>query len=201
MTLFNKDRINGAINQEYETNLLIIIFFITGFIGWIWEVLLEFLTDGIFVNKGTLIGPYLPIYGFGCLLILLLFTNVKMRKIASNLLLSFVLICVIFTFLEYGTSFYLEKVYGMRWWDYSDYYFNLNGRISLITSILFGIAGCFGLYCYAPFVNKLIKKVHPKTIKAICFILVFIIIVDFVYCFRNPNAGEGITAIIFHRFY
>lgn len=191
-----KDKIKDAQNPNYNIQTLIIIFFLTAFIGWIWEILLELMNNGRLVNKGTLIGPYLPIYGYGCLFIVVLFTKTKLKNIGNNVPSAFLLITIICTLLEYCTSLYLEKVYGMRWWDYSNNFLNLNGRISLITSLFFGIAGCFGLYFYAPYVNKMLTKIPTKVTKIMCIILVSIFIIDNIYCFKHPNSGEGITTIV-----
>lgn len=191
-----KIKINNCKEEKYSVKSLIIIFFVTAFIGWIWEILLELIINGNLVNKGTLIGPYLPIYGYGCIFTILLFTKTNIKNISNNIIKTFCVIVLIFTALEYFTSLYLEKVYGLRWWDYSNYSLNLNGRISLITSLFLGIAGCYGLYFYAPYINKKIMKISKNLLKIICSILVIIFFIDNVYCFKNPNSGEGITTVV-----
>ncbi|MBR6033786.1 MAG: putative ABC transporter permease [Clostridia bacterium] len=188
-----KDKVEQATTQEYDTKSFIIIFFLSAFIGWVLEVVLELIDNGRFVNRGVLIGPYLPIYGYGCLLVLLTFSKTKLKKVSSNAIATFLLITLFCTILEYCTSIFLETVYGMKWWDYSNNILNFQGRISLITSLFFGIAGCFALYDYAPFINNKIEKIPNKIITAICIILICIYLIDSIYCIKYPNMGEGIT--------
>lgn len=182
--------------QNYNTQTLIILFFLSAFIGWIWEVILEVIDSGKLVNKGVLIGPYLPIYGFGCLFILLLFSKTKLKNLAHNFFVTFLLVTLTCTILEYCGSVYLETVYGMRWWDYSNIILNFQGRISLITSILFGIAGSFGLYYFAPYINKRLLKISNKVLEIICLILISVFVIDNIYCLKHPNSGEGITTVV-----
>jgi len=188
-----KNKINQAYMQDYNIETLIIIFFSSSFIGWIWEVINMFAEEGILVNRGILIGPYLPIYGCGCLLILLIFLKTKLKKICKNIFGTFLLTALLCTILEYGTSYYLEIVYGMKWWDYSKYFLNIHGRISFITSMFFGIMGCFCLYIYAPFIKEKVKKIPKKITIVICIILILFFLVDNIYSFKNPNTGNGIT--------
>ena len=192
---------NNCINEKYDTKTLIIIFFLTAFIGWLWEVFLELALSGILVNKGIFIGPYLPIYGFGIILILLMFSRTSLKKFSNNRFISFFIISIICTLLEFGTSVILEKIYGMKWWDYSNYWLNFNGRISIITSFIMGVAGSFGFYIYAPSVRKKIKRVNQKYLTIICCIWVLIFSIDFCLCYKNPNQGIGITEnIVFNLF-
>ena len=115
-------------NLALWSNILYIIFnyhiFCYVFLGWIWEVGLHLFRYQEFVNRGILHGPWLPIYGSGSILILILLK--KFRK-KSLLILSAMLVCGV---VEYGASYVLERMHnGVRWWDYSDYFLNLHGRI------------------------------------------------------------------------
>lgn len=118
-----------------ETFSKYFLYFLTySFIGWAWEVFLSFVRTHKFVNRGFLNGPYCPIYGIGALLFLQLqyFTDRKVEL--------FFLGAVIACALEYIISFTLEKLFKARWWDYSDWPMNLNGRICIYGFIVFGIA-------------------------------------------------------------
>ena len=95
--------------------------------------------------------------------------------------------------LEYFTSIYLEKMYGLRWWDYSDYFWNIDGRICFLASVFFGLVGSFGLYIVAPKVNNQIKKIPSKVQTFICAVLLIAFLIDFGYCLEHPNSGDGIT--------
>ena len=152
------------------------------FIGWIYEVLYHLLNNGKFINSGTMIGPWLPIYGSCGLLIY--FLSLKFRdKPYKMFILSFFLSGVI----EYLTSFYLEKVYGMRWWDYSNYAFNINGRICLAALIVFSVIALLVMYFVLPLLNKIYDKVNPRIMGIILVILFVVFATDFIYSTIYPN--------------
>lgn len=127
------------------------LFIIYSFIGWVMEVFWTLFTDKKLVNRGFLIGPYCPIYGVGCLLLIVLLDRFK-----YSVLLLFFMSIIICSILEYSTSFFMEKLFKARWWDYSDYKFNLNGRICAATMIPFGILGVLVVYFLNPFISKFI---------------------------------------------
>mgnify|MGYP000694838553 FL=1 len=121
------------------------MFFIFSCIGWLWEVSLHLITDGVFVNRGAMHGPWLPIYGSGGILILTL-----LKKFRDKPYLCFILIFVLCGFLEYTTSYVMEMNTGLKWWDYSGYFLNLDGRICAEGLCVFGIGGMAFIYVLAP---------------------------------------------------
>ena len=134
-------------------------FFVYCFIGWIYEVIWEFKVGNGFVNRGFLYGPYLPIYGFGVLTLLLLLHKLMKKKIkilGINIMpiIIFLLILFIVSFVEYISSVGMEILFHKRWWDYSYDKFNLNGRICLETMIPFGVGILLLWYVVNPFVLK-----------------------------------------------
>lgn len=88
------------------------------------------------INRGFFIGPYLPIYGFSTILMCLF-----LEKYKHDIVALFVMSLMLCTVVEFITSYILEKIFKVRWWDYSHLSFNINGRVCLLNSILFGIAG------------------------------------------------------------
>ena len=124
------------------------LFIIYSFIGWIMEVVWNLFTDKKLVNRGFLIGPYCPIYGVGCLLLILL-----LGKFKSDPVILFFMSIIVCSILEYSTSYIMEKLFKARWWDYSEYKLNLNGRICAATMIPFGILGVLVVYYLNPFVS------------------------------------------------
>lgn len=127
------------------------LFIIYSFIGWTMEVVWNLFTDKKLVNRGFLIGPYCPIYGVGCLLLIIL-----LGKFKSEPVLLFFMSIIVCSILEYSTSYIMEKLFKARWWDYSEYKFNLNGRICAATMIPFGILGVLVVYYLNPFVSKFV---------------------------------------------
>ncbi|MGN1012807.1 MAG: DUF975 family protein [Clostridia bacterium] len=180
--------------QKYSVTSLILMFFTFSFFGWLWEVGIYLFKDGRFVNRGTMQGPWLPIYGTGCLVILfLLFLPKKYKKITDNPILTFFIVVLLCGTIEYSTSWYLEATHGMRWWDYTGYFLNINGRVCFEGLMFFGIGGCLSLYVIAPNMQKLISKIPRKLREAICVILVILFLADSAYSSINPNVGAGIT--------
>ena len=118
------------------TFLLLIIYSI---LGWCGEMI--YCSAGqrkLCEKRGFLNGPVCPIYGHGALVVLLC-----LHGGCKNPLLTFLLGAVLTSLVEYITSFAMEKLFHMRWWDYSQYKFHLNGRICLLNSTLFGLASVF----------------------------------------------------------
>ena len=180
-------------NKKYELTSMILFFFIFSFIGWVWEVALFLFKYGVFVNRGVLHGPLLPIYGFGCTIIVALTRFKNFRKLLKNPTLTFLLIVVLCSTIEYITSWYIEMSNGLRYWDYTGIFLNINGRISFESSIFFGLGGSLCIYIVAPFLERKIQKIKTETQMIICFILVVFIIMDSMYSYKNPNVGVGIT--------
>ncbi len=172
----------------YTVWSLILMFFAFSLVGWLWEVSLHIITDGVFVNRGTMHGPWLPIYGFGAIYILI-FLN-RFRK---NVFVEFIGAVILSGFVEYMTSWYLEITKGMRWWDYTGYFLNLNGRICGEGLLVFGLGGIAVVYVIAPLLDRQISKIKSRQLIAACVILLALYNVDGVYSKIHPNAGKGIT--------
>ena len=174
--------------RHYSISSLILIFFILSFIGWLWEVSLHLVSDGIFVNRGVLHGPWLPIYGFGSILILTL-----LYRFRSKPYLLFFMTVILCGIVEYSTSYYLEVTNGMKWWDYTGYFLNINGRVCAEGLLVFGIGGMFVVYFVAPLLDNYIKKIKTEYVIYLCIILCSIYLIDLVISYYKPNTGIGIT--------
>lgn len=156
--------------------------------GWIWEVILHIIEDGMIINRGVLAGPWLPIYGAGGILILLLLK--KWRRQPFHLFGMIMLLCGT---IEYFTSVMLEMLFGVRWWDYSDMLFQLRGRVCLEGLTIFGFGGLFIVYAAAPFLDNRIQKLSTQKRRILCMLLLLLFTGDLLYSFLNPNMGFGIT--------
>mgnify|MGYP000696527152 CR=1 FL=1 len=155
------------------------LFFIYAILGWIIETTLVSIEKRKFVNRGFLIGPYCPIYGFGGLAITILLKNYTKDPIV--LFLMAVIICGT---LEYFTSYIMEKIFKARWWDYSQRRFNINGRICLETLIPFGIAGTFILYIANPFIMKYINMIPELGLHIFTVVFLLIYVTDMIVSFK-----------------
>ena len=176
--------------RHYTVSSLILMFFLFSFVGWAWEVSLHVLEDGVFVNRGVLHGPWLPIYGSGGVLILTLLY--RFRRSPGKEFAATVLVCGV---VEYFTSFFMEMYFGgTRWWDYSGYFLNLNGRICAEGLFVFGVGGMAFVYLVAPAIDNWIRKLKPKMAVCACVVLIGLFAWDQVYSFDHPNMGKGITS-------
>ncbi len=175
-------------NKKYSLNSILLMFFTASIIGWLWEVGLNLFQYGFFANRGTLYGPWLPIYGWGLLFILLILKRFRNRPIFT--FFSVIVLCGI---LEYGTAWFLETFKNARWWDYDGFFLNLHGRICLEGLLAFGIAGTFFIYFVAPFLDSLYLKIPKKAKTILCILLCSFYVFDFIYSSKYPNMGEGVS--------
>ena len=175
--------------RRYSINSIVFMFFIISFVGWLWEVMLYVVNEGILVNRGTLHGPWLPIYGAGSMLILLLLT--KFRK---NVPLQFILAVILCGFVEYFTSVFLELTHnGQKWWDYTGYFLNLHGRICAEGLLTFGFGGLAVVYFIAPSLDNWLRNVKKYVITVVGIVLVSLFTIDVIYSNKHPNQGKGIN--------
>ena len=157
-------------NEIYYYFLLFLIY---SFIGWLIEVIGKLIEKHKFINRGFLIGTICPIYGHGCLLMILTLSRYK-----DNPLVLFVNAIFICSLLEYFTSYFMEKIFKARWWDYSTRKFNLNGRICAETMIPFGILGTLVICVINPIFEYLLNLFNFETIKIAAIILFVIYLID-----------------------
>lgn len=167
---------------------LMLMFLLFAFIGWVWEVIVFLMETGEFVNRGSLHGPWVPIYGVGGALILVVLGNLRKKPLAE-----FFAIIVLCGAIEYFTSLIQEMMFGMRWWDYSGYFLNLDGRICAEGLIAFGVLGMMGIYILAPALDTLFMKINAKILAPVTAVLMSLFLADAVYSQFVPNVGEGIT--------
>lgn len=155
-----------------------VIFFIYSFLGWFMESVGGIFKVKKFVNRGFLIGPYCPVYGTGVVLLSLL-----LGKYKDDWVTLFFLSMLVCGTLEYFTSYFMEKCFNARWWDYHNRKFNINGRICLETTIPFGIAGCLFLKVLNPLVLDYVDKVSDNVLTIVTGIVAFVMFVDFIVSF------------------
>lgn len=185
---FRESRTISA-NRSYSLVNLIMMFFIFCFVGWVWEVSLAFITEGTFVNRGTLHGPWLPIYGTGGIIILTL-----LKRLRDKPAFEFAAAVVLCGCLEYFSSWYLEMTHdGQRWWDYTGYFLNLNGRICAEGLLTFGLGGLAIVYLLAPALDNLLSRIDAKKLGVVAVALLAVYCMDQAYSAKHPNIGAGIT--------
>jgi uncharacterized membrane protein len=157
----------------HTIEIYFLLFISYAFLGWCMEVTCKFIQYKKFINRGFLIGPYCPIYGWGALAITIL-----LKRYMEDPLVLFVMSTLICSIIEYLTSYFMEKKYHARWWDYSNKKFNINGRICLETLIPFGILGVAIMYGTNPILFKLYNQIPQLVINILTAILFIGFILD-----------------------
>lgn len=157
----------------YNIFVLMALFLVYSFVGWVMETCYCWICTKKFVNRGFLIGPVVPIYGTGGVLVYVL-----LKKYLDMPLVLFIMSIIICSLLEYFTSYYMEKLFKTRWWDYSNRKFNINGRVCLFNMICFGILSLVIMYGVNPFLLDIIHKIDPMVLKTVVSILMTIFLID-----------------------
>ena len=171
--------------KVFETITDLLFYFICFcIVGWIYEVILFLIDDHIFVNRGFFFGPWLPVYGFGGLIIYFLFNKLKKKpikiwKLNIRPVLIYIYIVLSSTLVELIATYVMDlmKIDWRELWDYSGRILNFQGRIALKTSLKFGIVGIIGVYLIIPLIEKFlgIKKIPTIIIK---YVVIALFIID-----------------------
>ena len=167
---------------------LYLLFWIFAISGWIIEMIYCAIIDKQVVNRGFFIGPYCPIYGFGGIS-MLLFLPYKDSPIVC-----FVLSLFVCTVIEYFTSFIMEKMFKVRWWDYSNDSFNINGRVCLRNALAFGALGVLVTRYIYPFLKYVLDSYSDDVIKLVALIILILTSIDIIVSFKAMNKIKDIIS-------
>lgn len=154
-------------------------FILYAFLGWVCEDLYCGIPKKKFINRGFFYGPYCPIYGVGALLVLYPLLFVKQYPI-----LVFILGMLITSVLEYITSWIMEALFKTRWWDYSKRFLNINGRVCLLNSTLFGMMSIVVVYIVHPIIQDIVQDIP------------FTALMSFLSAFTIGFAIDGVFTVI-----
>lgn len=157
----------------YSITTYFLLFITYSIAGWLMEVTCKRVEAKRFINRGFMIGPYCPIYGWGAIAITIL-----LHRYTNDWIVLFLMSIITCGILEYATSYVMEKLFHARWWDYSRRKYNINGRVCLETLIPFGILGLVIMYITNPFILSNLAKVPESTLNIIAIVLFIIFIVD-----------------------
>ena len=159
-------------------------FLFYSFIGWAYECVFYSVQHKRFVNSGFLNGCICPIYGIGALLILIL-----LRGIESNAKL-FLTGMLVTGVLEYFTSWFFEKLFHERWWDYTQWPLNINGRVCLLGALAFGTMALLLVRVIDPFTQNMIDFLSPNTILILTILSGAAVILDIIFTIRHIDMAS-----------
>ena len=161
------------------------LIFMTGcLVGWIYEEIFYWITEGMLRNRGLLYGPWLPIYGVGALGIY------AMKPLKKNPVLLFFMCIAVTGVVEYIIGLIGIRFFGMRLWDYRGLFMNIGGIICLRSVLSFAVMGMVFHYLLEPTAEKFIKKSNPNTVHTACLSLLFVLLLD---CFLSAMFRTPIT--------
>lgn len=175
-----EDNLSLIIYKKLSTKEKLILYFIVySFIGWCLETFYAFCVFGCFVKRGFLLGPVCPIYGFGAILLI-----INLSKIKKNNIIKFLVAMIVFSLFEFSASWMLETLFHQRWWDYSNAFLNVQGRICLSFSILWGIIGLLFINVIHPFISNHVegklKRKNTAIQRTIIYSIGFLMLIDMV---------------------
>ena len=148
-------------------------FLIYSCLGWCLEVIYAAVTTGQLINRGFLNGPVCPIYGFGMVIVLFALT-----PLSHSLLLLYLGGVILPSALELVGGWALYKLYHTRWWDYSDYPFNIGGYICLEFSLLWGVGTLIVMKLVHPIIANAVALIPPLVGLVLMFLLYAIYAAD-----------------------
>jgi uncharacterized membrane protein len=175
----------------YTFTTWLFFFYFYCFLGWVWETCYVSVKKGVWVNRGFMRGPFLPIYGSGAIVVLIFTLPYR-----TNAGLVFVVGMVSATILEYFTGVAMEKMFHVRYWDYSNQKFNLNGHICLTSSIAWGLfSDILTLYGHTP-VEKLAYSMNTNVMEFIVFAITVYFSIDMYESIREAiNLREVLISL------
>ena len=161
---------------------LFIIFLIGGLVGWFYELIFYYFTEGRLTNRGILYGPILPIYGLGALGIY------SLKPLKKNPIILFIACMLITGIVEYIIGYISFNIFDTKLWDYTGLFLNINGIVCLRSVVSFAIGGLVFHYLIEENVYKLYNKISFKLVSNLCYIIMFFLIIDAIisHFYRTP---------------
>lgn len=165
---------------HYSLHQWMLFFFIYCFLGWVWETCYVSAKQKHWVNRGFMKGPFLPIYGSGALAILI--ATLPVRNVP---VLVYVFGLIGATLLELVTGICMEKMFHVRYWDYSYQKFNYKGHICLTSSIAWGAFSLAMIYGFHKPIESAVLQIPDMILDVVTTIITIIVAGDFAVSFKT----------------
>lgn len=175
--------------NNFSVFFIILYFSIYAFLGWITEVLYAYCNRGYFVNRGFLYGPFCPIYGSGITLVVFL-----LDRYTSNISLLFLLSTILTTLLEYISGLILENFFHTKWWDYSNNFCNINGRVCIFFSLIWGLSSIGIIKIVHPLIFSLVNLIPYNLIRVLSILLIIYFTLDLTFTIISLVQFNGIIS-------
>ena len=172
--------VSQKLGYPYDMYQWLMLFFVYSFFGWVYESLFVSVCKHKWINRGFMLGPMLPLYGSGAIVMLLV-----SMPFQGHLGLVFVSGCVGATLLEYVTGVAMESLFKVRYWDYSDKPLNFQGHICLGATLVWGGFTVLLVKVLNPQVERILWKTEPSLLQKIVYVISLVAIADFTYSFKS----------------
>lgn len=180
---------------SYSPQMLLLFFYIYGFMGWIYESIYVSIRTKKLINRGFVKGPILPIYGLGATIIV--YTT---KPFVDYPFAVFIVGMLSATLLEYVSGFLLEKAFKVRYWDYTGHFGNIKGYICFISVIVWGAFSLFTVYFLHTYVTKFINLFNLTHINIVLFVLTLIFAIDLINSFKMAYDIRNLSKKIEYTF-
>lgn len=178
-----KDQIEtNEFDRRVKFSKYTMIFLIGSIVGFIYEEIFYYIFEDTLAKRGFLYGPYLPVYGFGAVLMVLL-----LKKYKKDPFIVFLLAMLLTGVVEYITGFIMYQAYHRVWWDYTGLFLNIDGYVCLRSVLTFGIGGLILIYVIEPLLCKLSENINTKLYitTSVLIVMTFVIDLTFTLMYRN----------------
>ena len=165
---------------------LLLYFIVYSFFGWVIESAFKTILERKWVNSGFLFGPFCPIYGFGAGIML-----VFLKPFENNIIVLFFAAFFILSIWEYIAGWLLEKKFNTKYWDYTDNFLNINGRVCLLNSIFWGILGVVFTKIIHPFTSDFIEGLSSQTVIFVAVLLSIVMFIDAIITTINIKSFDS----------
>lgn len=164
---------------NYTVTQWLFFFYFYCFFGWVFESTYVSIKKKHFVNRGFMRGPFLPLYGSGAIMML-----VVSNPFSDNIILTYLAGCVGATILELVTGITMESLFKVRYWDYSHLKFNYKGHICLSSSLAWGFLTILMTQFLQKGVERVAFAIPTTVVSVLAGIITIVIVADFSLSFK-----------------
>ena len=169
---------------QYTAGQWLFFFYFYCFCGWCIESAYVSVKDRKLTNRGFMRGPFLPLYGSGATMMLIVSIPFQNMELSWRVIFTYLAGCVGATVLEYITGTVMEALFKVRYWDYSNQKFNIKGRVCLGTSLSWGFLTIAMTEVVHVHVERMVLAIPGRVLSAVTLVLTAAIFADFALAFK-----------------